>query len=201
MTPIPRATIKSILASLSGLQASQVIWNGEPEPAVWPTSNGAGPFGLLRIITNRLVQYGSDDVSRVETSSPSAGTMISTQRGARSLYLTLRYDSYAPVTSQLAEDVLEQIRTRVFYEPTLATLDGIKAAIINVGDITTLPTLPSVDERVLSSAVLEISFRFSQTDDRTQSGDGVIKEVHGTGTITRENGATSTVNLDTTRTP
>ena len=180
MIPVPRTGIKAVLAAITGLPAGQVIWSPEPEPAVWPSSDGRGPFGLLIVSGTGVNQQGWDDISRVEGFG---GAMTTTSRGARLLPMTLRYDSFAPATQWLAEDALELVRTRIFADLYQAQLDALKAAVVDVGQIQRLPTPPSVNNRLISSALLQLTIRYSQVDDRTQPTDGVIKRMQATGTL------------------
>jgi len=175
---VPRARIKALIASLTGLDPGQVVWAGEPSPAVW-TIDGQGAYGLLTISSTAVNQHGWDDTNRIEGAG---GSLTTSLRGAREVPISIRYESHGPLSDVLAEDILELVRTRIFSSTAQATMDAFRAAVSAVGDIIVPPRMV-IDTRQISVAILDMTMRYSQFDDQSLPSDGCIKRVTGTGTL------------------
>jgi len=183
---IPVAELKAFFLAISGLPANTVVaWDDDDEGGIFsPVEGDEDPvhFGILRISCLSVQQNeGSDDLLQT---SDADGNMTLLANGARVLSLSVLYESHAPANAFRPQDVLERIRTRLDAAPKWhdRLLADCGCAVVDTGSVVRLPNR-SVDTRALPTAALDLTLRMRQSDDVTDTGDGIIETVEGTGNV------------------
>lgn len=163
---IPKEEIRSLVATLSGIPASRVYWDGEPErPMLGPVSGKAGKITLNVPARAELgtiePRYEYDGVTGEQ----------SEEWGAHeTLTISIRADNF--LGHGEAFDTLEKVRFRIA-RPTYRT--QLRAADLAYIDSPSIVSLDyAVDNRAISAASLDVRLahmRSEAVSDATTSGE------------------------------
>jgi hypothetical protein len=147
---------------------------------------------MLRVGASSRNAIGWDDLRKTDNND---GTFTVAQVGRRQIVLSIECFSYASADVVIADDILEQLRSRIQSPDNLATLNGMQLVQETSGPIITLPT--SVNGTELSAAHLDMTVALAWQDSANYpGGNGWIGEVIGTGTVTTESGGTTSPTID-----
>lgn len=174
-TAVPRAAIRTIVASVLGMPESHVIWEGEPVPFV-----AVGALLVLDVVARRAV--GVDEERR---EYPTPDTTRLTLRGQRVLTISVRASTYG---SEEAFDLLERLRVSLGQD---ATRDTMRGAGVSFTDATNIQPLPGVvDNRAISVAQLDVTFNEAVEKVVDVASAGYIETVEMTGETELANAGT-----------
>lgn len=187
MSAVNKTGLMAIIQPLTGLLATSVSWDHDPEGMVSDVDTIQ-----VTLLLRTFVQYGTDDrrFTFTNITDPAHSTYQNDVVGQRSTTLVVRAESYN--RSSEAGELLELLRTRLQRNSVLYALNAINLAYQTSRLITDLPTI--YDNRVVSVAVLEIDLSAISVDLGTiqnggfETGQGWIDTVDGNniipGTIT-----------------
>lgn len=185
------------------VDSTHVSLNGSIGSGAYTSGGSAAPltpwrWGLLRLGTSARAQEQWDDNRRTDNGD---GTYGLETVGRRRVTLSVDYFSFDAVSSVIADDVLEDVRTKIWHGDILDAMNAIATTPIDYGNIIQLPT--SINGRDVSAAHIDIDIALAATDANvnergfTGGRNTFIGEVKGTGTITKEGGSgTETETLD-----
>jgi hypothetical protein len=204
-----------VVANVSGNTAANGTWNsvtlvdgthvsldGSTGNGAYTSGGTASPlvpwrWGLLRVSASSRSSKGWDDFKYNDNGN---GTFSMKSFGGRRIVLGIDYFSFDPALTVMADDVLEDVRTKIWHPDILDALNQNSLVAVTYGDILKLPR--SVNGRELSAAHLDIHVRLAVVDNNVNEVGGAggvnswIMEGEGTGTITREDGTTTTQTID-----
>lgn len=154
---VPQDEIRSVISKLSGVPESRINWDGEPERAVglWGAAGQAGKITLS--VVARLIN-GADEMRVVDD--------VEIVTSNRILTIGCRADNFLKMGD--AFDTLEKIRIGLFRRSARKTLRDAGLAFVDAQTITTLDY--DVDNRVISSATLDLRLSQTVTDAPPQDG-------------------------------
>lgn len=167
-TTVPKEQLRAIFATLSGFDASRVIWEGEPLPFAGPTDGGV--TGLLRLQTIARRRIGIDESTRVYNLD---GTTTITYIGNRVLTLQVRAEKYE--TSDEGVELLELVRLGLGQGDTRELLNTAGLSLATVDDIRDLGG--TADNRATFFAVLDLTLNQQISRSVTSTTDTYIAEV------------------------
>lgn len=174
-TTVPKESLRAIFATLSGLPASRVIWDGEPVPPATPTQVGAktGRLVLNVVATRRL---GEDEELR---EYPTVDTTQITYRGFRVRTISVRAEQFA---GDEGFDVLEDIRLGIGQNDTRDLLNAAGLSLASSEDVRTIDA--SAGNRAVSFATLDVLLNQTVSKVVTKNEAGFIESVKTVGTGT-----------------
>ena len=155
---VPRDELRTLISTLSGVPESRVYWDGEPERTVglWGASGKAGKITLDVVARASL---GGEEMRINDDEEEILG-------GTRVLTISCRADNFLGMGE--AFDTLEYVRLRLLRRSSRAALRDAGLAYVDAPSITTIDY--SVDNRAISSAVLDIRLSQVVTDAPPQEG-------------------------------
>lgn len=167
------------------------------------TASPPSPFrwGLMRIAASSREGEGWDDNRRTDNGD---GTFSMKTVGGRRITLSCDYFSFDPSLEVMADDVLEEVRTRLWDGDILNAFNTVGCTPVTYGNVVPLPLGVNGTER--SGAHLDIVIRMAVwntlVNERGSKGgvNDYINEVKGTGTITEVDGTETTETIDVTAT-
>lgn len=188
--------------SVTVIDATHVSLDGSTGNGAYVSGGTAAPpmpwrNGLMRLSASSRDAEGWPDNRRTDNGN---GTFSVQSVGRRRIMLSVDYFSFDPVLTIIADDVLEDVRTKILHPDILDALNQIGCAAITEGSIIPLPLAVNGSER--SGAHLDFAIALAVIDqgvNEVGSVGGVnnwIGEVKGTGTITAVDGSTSTETID-----
>lgn len=171
-TSVPKEDLRAIFATLSGLPATRVIWDGEPVPPATPTEVGGktGRLVLNVVATRRL---GEDEEIR---EYPTADTTKLTYRGWRVRTISVRAEQFA---GDEGFDVLEDIRLGIGQDDTRALLNAAGLSLASSSDARTLDAFAG--NRAVSYATMDVLLNQTVSKSVTKNEAGFIESVKTVG--------------------
>lgn len=173
MALIDKTVLMGYIQPLTGLLATSVVWEKDPEPFISPVDNAIVKLNLLSYSSR-----GIDDVTRTFTSGMSP-FLTTVQQGLRSVNLQIKVEVYNK--SSEAVEVLETIRTALKNLNNIYALNALGLALFSIGPTIDLPT--HYDNRVVSVASMTISLGATSTYTETPSVDGWMDTVNTDDTV------------------
>lgn len=137
-------------------------------------------WAWLRVKASRRDAVGWDSYA---TRYNADGSMDVTANGRRRILLSVDCFSLDPTATVMADDILEDVRTKIWHPEILDALNSIALVAQDVGSIIDLPTQRG--GRTISAAHMDLTVALATTDVARYPAyvRGWIAEVTGTGTI------------------
>lgn len=149
---VPREPLRALVASLSGVPASRVYWDGEPEKHLGPIAGKAG-----KIVLNVTARAANGEPEERREWNPDTLEYELEYGAQRTLTISVRAHNFLGFGE--AYDLLEKVRMGLARKTSRATLRAVDLAYVDTPSIVQLPN-STVDTRVYSAASLD--FRVSQ---------------------------------------
>lgn len=148
-------------------------------------------WAQLRIKASKRDAVGWDDLHQTDNVD---GTITMASKGRRVILLSVDCMSFDPTAEVMADDILEDVRTKIWHPEILDALNGVGLVAQDVGTIVDLPTQRA--GRIISAAHLDITLALAVTDLARYPAvtRGWVQEVTGSGVVTEEDG-TSTITI------
>ncbi len=155
---VPKEAIRAIVATLTGVPASRVNWDGEPERSVglWGVSGQAGKI-TLNVVSRQFI--GSEEMRINDDDEEVIGA-------TRILTISCRADNFLGLGE--AFDLLEKMRIGFYRRSIRKTFRDAGLAFIDAPLITPLDM--NVDNRAISSAIIDVRLAHIATDAPPQEG-------------------------------
>jgi len=188
-----RPVLKAAVQAATGVDVRSIIWKGTKEEAGW--SQGGT---VVKLSTSGERTVGCDEERRAKYDA-GTNTRTLTLSGHRQFSFTVRIECQDESDTAVRDTLASRLRTRIWRDSITSTLRAVNVSIADIR-----PTVPvdnvRLQNRMLSVAVVEFLMNGVENDvDDTPGAADWIAEVHGTGTLTREDGTTFTVPTDTKR--
>jgi len=164
-TTVPKEEIRTIVASLTGIPAMLILWDGEPVPF-------SGEKNIVLNVTGRRA-IGVDEERR---EYPTADTTRISLVGQRAITISVRADNFG---TEEAFDLLETLRVLVGQD---SVRESFRTAGVAFTDATNVQTLNvNVDNRAISVASLDLFFNQTVETVVDINASGYIETVEMTG--------------------
>lgn len=173
-TSVPKEDLRALIASISGLAAAYIIWEGEPKRPVDQTQLARRI--ILGVVARRRV--GEDEEKRDYVPDPDNlpdGLLLQlTFSGCRALTISIRVENYA---QEEGFDYLENIRTMLGADDVRATLNTSALSLASIADIRQFSS--TAGNRMISVASMDILLNQRVEKIVTKVGDTYIGTVDG----------------------
>lgn len=145
-TTVPKESLRTLVASYSGLPVAVVLWDGEPKPPVGPSQDARRI--TLNVVARRKV--GRDSKRR---EYPDANTIVSTYRGQRVVTVSIKAENMG---QEEGFDLLELVRMQLDSEDASPALGAVGLSVNDTADVRNLDG--SAGNRKISVAQLDVLF-------------------------------------------
>lgn len=169
-TTVPKEGLRAIFATLSGLPAAFVRWDGEPVRPVDHAQDGRRI--VLNVLSRRRV--GKDQSERTY---PDETTLTTKYTGQRVLTISVRSENFG---NEEGFDLLEDVRTQLEQPDTGESLNALGLALNETLDVRNLDGFAG--NRKISVAQFDVTFNQAVTRTVTVTSSGeYIESVEMTG--------------------
>ena len=172
--------LAALLATLSGVEATCVVWENAPRPRY------NSRLALLSWVSG--VGVGVDETTwDYAVAVDPLAEMTPTVTGQRKVVLQVSVESLDQRPGYTARNTLEEVRTRLQSPSALAALKAVGLAFASSGNVT--PADYRVDGRWLSRSVLDVRLNALSRITDTAGRTSYLATIGAVPTITRPDGA------------
>lgn len=150
-TTVPKEELRALLASITGLTADMIIWDGEPIPPVVFEQDARRV--TLNVVSRRPV--GKDETTRTY---PDAATIRFNYKGQRVLGISFLAENFG---NEQGFDLLESVRTQLEQPDNGVILNAANLSVNTTGEVRNLDVFAG--NRAISVAQLDVLFNQTVT--------------------------------------
>lgn len=150
--------LMSIIQPLTGLSATSVVWDEDPQPMVSDVDRA--------LVTLKLGSYASNGVDEVQSSFDDVRGYQTVQVGQRNVTLTIRVETYDK--SVEASEILERLRIRLRRGSVGTSLNNIRLALQTID--ATQKANTKYDNRVMNVSIMDIHLAAVSRDNLNALG-------------------------------
>lgn len=165
MSLVNKTQILALIQPLTGLLPGSVTWARSGDPMVSPIDQAIANLQIIH-----FQAFGTDDVATNSTDT----TFETVVTGVRGFTLQVRVDCYG--LDAEAQEIVDLLRLRLQAPWVTAALTAINYSLISVGDSTDLGA--DRDNRVISSASVDIVFGGKNYVNQVETGTGWIERIN-----------------------